>query len=143
MWELSSYFGLFLAAFGAATLLPMQSEAVLVGLLLSDRYAAWTLLVVATTGNVLDSALNWLLGALSNTTSTNAGFSSAKTSWRRPSRLITASVAAAQLGADHWGSTHRRGWCHARALLELPFDRDIGQDLPLSGAGYPDAGWLV
>jgi membrane protein YqaA with SNARE-associated domain len=35
MWELSAYFGLFLAAFGAATLLPMQSEAVLVRLLLS------------------------------------------------------------------------------------------------------------
>ncbi|HHK2384072.1 TPA: DedA family protein, partial [Pseudomonas aeruginosa] len=41
MWELSGYFGLFLAAFGAATLLPMQSEAVLVGLLLTDRYAVW------------------------------------------------------------------------------------------------------
>ena len=62
MCELSGYFGLFLAAFGAATLLPMQSEAVLVGLLLTDRYAAWTLLAVATTGNVLGSALNWLLG---------------------------------------------------------------------------------
>ena len=62
MWELSGYFGLFFAAFGAATLLPMQSEAVLVGLLLTDRYAAWTLLAVATTGNVLGSALNWLLG---------------------------------------------------------------------------------
>ncbi|HBO9387605.1 TPA: DedA family protein, partial [Pseudomonas aeruginosa] len=38
MFELTSYAGLFLAAFGAATLLPMQSEAVLVGMLLSDRY---------------------------------------------------------------------------------------------------------
>jgi membrane protein YqaA with SNARE-associated domain len=62
MWELSAYFGLFLAAFGAATLLPMQSEAVLVGLLLTDHYAAWALLAVATTGNVLGAALNWLLG---------------------------------------------------------------------------------
>ncbi|KAA0695261.1 DedA family protein [Halopseudomonas laoshanensis] len=60
--ELSGYFGLFLAAFGAATLLPMQSEAVLVGLLLTDHYAAWALLTVATIGNVLGSALNWLLG---------------------------------------------------------------------------------
>jgi membrane protein YqaA with SNARE-associated domain len=62
MWELSGYFGLFLAAFGAATLLPMQSEAVLVGLLLTDRYTAGALLAVATTGNVLGSTLNWLLG---------------------------------------------------------------------------------
>lgn len=62
MLELSSYFGLFLAAFGAATLLPLQSEAVLVGLLLTDHYAVWALLTVATTGNVLGSAVNWLLG---------------------------------------------------------------------------------
>ncbi|WP_394304620.1 YqaA family protein [Pseudomonas danubii] len=62
MFELTSYFGLFLAAFGAATLLPMQSEAVLAGMLLSGQYITLTLLVVATFGNVLGSALNWLLG---------------------------------------------------------------------------------
>lgn len=38
MWELSGYLGLFVAAFGAATLLPLQSEAVLVGLLATERY---------------------------------------------------------------------------------------------------------
>lgn len=62
MLELSSYAGLFLAALGAATLLPMQSEAVLVAMLLSERYAVATLLAVATFGNVLGSTLNWLLG---------------------------------------------------------------------------------
>ncbi|SEF02559.1 YqaA family protein [Pseudomonas migulae] len=62
MFELTSYVGLFLAAFGAATLLPMQSEAVLVGMLLTDRYVASTLLAVATFGNVLGSTLNWMLG---------------------------------------------------------------------------------
>lgn len=62
MFELTSYLGLFLAAFGAATLLPMQSEAVLVGMLLSDRYVTSMLLGVATFGNVLGSALNWGLG---------------------------------------------------------------------------------
>jgi len=62
IWDLSGYFGLFFAALGAATLLPMQSEAVLVGLLLTDRYATWALLAVAITGNVLGSVLNWLLG---------------------------------------------------------------------------------
>lgn len=62
MFELTSYVGLFLAAFGAATVLPMQSEAVLVGMLLSDQYVVSTLLAVATFGNVLGSALNWLLG---------------------------------------------------------------------------------
>lgn len=62
MFELSSYIGLFVAAFGAATLLPMQSEAVLVGMLLSDKYVASTLLAVATFGNVLGSVVNWVLG---------------------------------------------------------------------------------
>lgn len=62
MFEVSSYFGLFIAAFGAATLLPMQSEAVLVGMLLSGRYVVATLLLVATFGNVLGSLVNWLLG---------------------------------------------------------------------------------
>lgn len=62
MWDLSAYLGLFLAAFGAATLLPMQSEAVLVGLLLATEQPPALLLLVATTGNVLGSAANWLLG---------------------------------------------------------------------------------
>jgi len=62
MFELTSYLGLFLAAFGAATLLPMQSEAVLVGMLLSDRYVISILLAVAIVGNVLGSVLNWVLG---------------------------------------------------------------------------------
>ncbi|ODJ94916.1 hypothetical protein BB779_16905 [Pseudomonas viridiflava] len=62
MFELSSYFGLFMAALGAATLLPMQSETVLAGMLLSQAYPAAVLLSVATAGNVLGSILNWLLG---------------------------------------------------------------------------------
>ncbi len=62
MFEFTSYIGLFLAAFGAASLLPMQSEAVLVGMLLSTRYSVVLLLIVATLGNVLGSVLNWLLG---------------------------------------------------------------------------------
>lgn len=57
-----AYTGLFLAAFGAATLLPLQSEALLVGLLLSDNYWMWLLLTVATVGNVLGSLVNWWLG---------------------------------------------------------------------------------
>ncbi|MGH8354347.1 MAG: YqaA family protein [Pseudomonas sp.] len=62
MLELSAYLGLFLAAFGAASLLPLQSEAALVGLLLAEAYPTWALLAVATAGNVLGSLLNWLLG---------------------------------------------------------------------------------
>jgi membrane protein YqaA with SNARE-associated domain len=57
-----AYIGLFFAAFGAATLLPLQSEALLVGLLLSDKYWLWGLLGVATLGNLLGSLVNWWLG---------------------------------------------------------------------------------
>ncbi len=59
---LAGYLGLFFAAFGAATLLPMQSEAVLVGLMIRGHYSVWLLLGVATAGNVLGSVVNWLLG---------------------------------------------------------------------------------
>ncbi|MBV2133775.1 DedA family protein [Pseudomonas sp. MAP12] len=62
MLDLSAYLGLFFAAFGAASLLPLQSEALLVGLLLAERQPVLTLLAVATAGNVLGSLLNWLLG---------------------------------------------------------------------------------
>lgn len=62
MFEISGYFGLFIAAFGAATLLPMQSEAVLVGMLLSAHFSVVALLLIATLGNVLGSLINWWLG---------------------------------------------------------------------------------
>jgi len=55
------YLGLFLAAFLAATLLPAQSEAVLVALLVGG-YPVWALLLVASVGNVLGSVVNWWLG---------------------------------------------------------------------------------
>lgn len=62
MFGLSAYLGLFLSAFGAATLLPLQSEAVLVALLLAGQQPLWALLLTATLGNVLGSWVNWLLG---------------------------------------------------------------------------------
>lgn len=62
MGDLFAYSGLFVAAFGAATILPLQSEAVLVGLLLSGNYPAALLIAVASVGNVLGAAANWLLG---------------------------------------------------------------------------------
>lgn len=62
MLSLYAYPALFLSAFGAATLLPLQSEAVLVALLLAGQHPLWALLLVATLGNVLGSWVNWLLG---------------------------------------------------------------------------------
>ncbi|WP_010488325.1 YqaA family protein [Pseudomonas sp. S9] len=62
MLTLSVYLGLFLSALGAATLLPLQSEALLVGLLLSHDYSTGLLLLAASGGNVLGSLINWWLG---------------------------------------------------------------------------------
>lgn len=53
---------MFFAAFIAATLIAAQSEAVLVGMLLADSNPVWLLLLVATTGNVFGSLVNWVIG---------------------------------------------------------------------------------
>ncbi|WP_343578847.1 YqaA family protein [Acinetobacter sp.] len=57
-----SYCLLFLSAFGAATLLPLQSEAVLMALLVQGTSQPFYLILVATIGNVLGSCVNWWLG---------------------------------------------------------------------------------
>lgn len=61
MSDLATYAMLFAVAFGAATILPLQSEAMLIGLLLVDYSPAW-LIVIASVGNVLGSVVNWMLG---------------------------------------------------------------------------------
>ncbi|RZS89295.1 membrane protein YqaA with SNARE-associated domain [Phyllobacterium myrsinacearum] len=60
--DLGVYAGLFAAAFVAATILPMQSEALLGGLLFTHSYPAPALIAVASVGNILGSVVNWLLG---------------------------------------------------------------------------------
>lgn len=62
MTDLAVYGGLFLVAFAAVTIFPMQSEAGLVALIVTERYPVLALIAVATVGNVLGSTVNWLLG---------------------------------------------------------------------------------
>jgi len=57
-----AYLSLFAAALVAATILPMQSETVLVGLLATSTHPVAALILVATVGNVLGSVINWYLG---------------------------------------------------------------------------------
>jgi membrane protein YqaA with SNARE-associated domain len=62
MTSLLTYASLFAIAFLAATLLPLQSEAVLAGLLGLSQHSWWTLLAVATLGNTLGAVVNWAMG---------------------------------------------------------------------------------
>ncbi len=62
MSSLFTHASLFAIAFLAATLLPVQSEAVLAGLLALSTESWWTLLGVATLGNTLGAVVNWMLG---------------------------------------------------------------------------------
>lgn len=54
--------GLFAIAFVAATILPAQSEAALVGLLVAGTHSPVLLVAVASLGNVLGAVVNWALG---------------------------------------------------------------------------------
>ncbi|TCK38500.1 membrane protein YqaA with SNARE-associated domain [Paraburkholderia sp. BL8N3] len=62
MVDLSIYGGLFIVALVAATILPLQSEALLVGLLIAGNQPAWLLVAVASVGNIAGSTINWQLG---------------------------------------------------------------------------------
>ncbi|MFW2589254.1 YqaA family protein [Sagittula sp. SSi028] len=54
--------GLFLAAFGAATILPFQSEIVFAGLQATGQWSVASLVVVASIGNTLGSVVNYGMG---------------------------------------------------------------------------------
>lgn len=60
-WEAWGLWGLFLASFMAATLLPLSSEALL-GALVLHGWSGPSLLVVATAGNTLGGLVNYGLG---------------------------------------------------------------------------------
>lgn len=53
---------LFAAAFGAATILPLQSEIVFVALQLQETIPVWLIVVVASVGNIGGAVVNYALG---------------------------------------------------------------------------------
>jgi len=125
MTELAALSGLFMAAFVAATILPAQSEAVLVGLIYTGHYAVWILVAVASVGNVLGSVVNWLLGR---------GIERFR---NRPSALRQM-VTAAQLGTDHRRPLNRGRWRDARTFSGVSSARHHRQGWSLRGAGERD-----
>ena len=62
MADLAVYAGLFAVAFVAATILPAQSEAALVGLIVADARPVALLVAAASLGNTLGAVVNWALG---------------------------------------------------------------------------------
>jgi membrane protein YqaA with SNARE-associated domain len=62
MGDIAVFAGLFLSAFLSATILPGQSEAALVALLVAKSHSVVFLLTAASLGNVLGSVANWLVG---------------------------------------------------------------------------------
>jgi membrane protein YqaA with SNARE-associated domain len=66
MWEFEAgYIGLFLSAFFAATIIPIASEAVLLGML-AYHYDPILCLLVVSIGNTLGTILNYYIGYLAN-----------------------------------------------------------------------------
>lgn len=53
---------LFFASFLAATIFPAQSEIILASLIISGGHNQYLLLLIATSGNVLGSLVNWVMG---------------------------------------------------------------------------------
>ena len=57
-----AYLSLFVSALLAATLIPAQSEGLLIVLILDGFYVFWWLVLAASIGNTLGSVINWMLG---------------------------------------------------------------------------------
>lgn len=58
----AQFAGLFAAAFGAATILPFQSEVVFVALQVAGSASVLALVVVASIGNTLGAVVNYVMG---------------------------------------------------------------------------------
>src|SRR5215213_1500618 len=56
MVHFGEYAGLFAASFLAATVLPFQPEVILFGMLLTEHYLTWALVLLSSAGNILDRA---------------------------------------------------------------------------------------
>ena len=68
------YLSLFAISFLAATILPLSSEFMLAGLIVSSNHDSLLLLIVASFANVLGSVFNWTLGFYSRNLITKKWF---------------------------------------------------------------------
>lgn len=82
------YGALFISAFLAATILPVSSEVVLAGMIVSGRGDPALLLAVATIGNTLGSVVNWIMGRGIDTLRTRRWFPVTPERYEQASRTL-------------------------------------------------------
>ena len=80
------YFSLFTISLLAATILPFSSELTLAGLIATSNYNNLLLLILASSGNVLGSVVNWALGFYSRNVTTKKWFPFKETQIERSSQ---------------------------------------------------------
>ena len=137
MTDLVAYLGLFASAFAAATILPAQSEALLVGLVLSEAQPVWALVAVASVGNVLGSVVNWILGTQVERFRGRRWFPVSDATLERAKGLVRPMgplVSAAELGADRRRPADAGGGRAQRAVLVVLRPRHHRQGRPLRRA---------
>ncbi len=113
-------FLLFLSAFGAATLLPLQSEAVLFSMFVLQQHPVVLLLWVATLGNVLGSCANWWLGLQIEYLKHKKWFPVSAKQLEKAQKIYHRYgflFLTAKLGTDHWGSHYLNCRCPERKFL--------------------------
>jgi len=115
------YAGLFMSALLAATILRMQSEAVLSALHASGAYSAALLIAVASIGNILGALINWFLGRGIERFRGRAWFPEAGCA-RSGGRMVSSlwkMVASGELAPHHRRSAHCDSGRAARAVVEF------------------------
>ena len=80
------YLSLFTISFLAATIIPFSSELTLAGLIATSNYDNLLLLILASSGNVLGSVVNWALGFYSRNLTTKKWFPFKETQIERSSQ---------------------------------------------------------
>ena len=58
-WDIGAYGLMFITAFGAASILPLASEPLFIGMLVVEAYDDFMLWLAASSGNTLGAVLNW------------------------------------------------------------------------------------
>jgi len=105
-WIEVGYFGLFVATFLAATVIPFSSEAI-VGTMMAADFDPWMLLLVATAGNTLGGMTSFGLGYLGN--------------WRALSRYLRVK----EEKVEHWKTTVDKYGAYTALLCWTPFIGDV------------------